>query len=90
MPARLSNIFQIFEKRPKKYNLREGVAGHIRVFTYKALIEFLKDNGFEAIRAFTVINNWPKEYNILHNVEKFLTTINKSFGSRVLIIGKKV
>ena len=30
--------------RPKKYNLREGVAGHIRVFTYKALIEFLKDN----------------------------------------------
>jgi len=76
--------------RPKKYNLREGVAGHIRVFSYKALLDFLKDNGFEAIRAFTVINNWPKEYNILHNVEKFLTTINKSFGSRVLIIGKKV
>ena len=76
--------------RPEKYNLREGVAGHIRVFTYKALIEFLKDNGFEVIRAFTVINNWPKEYNTLHSIEKFLITINKSFGSRILIIGKKV
>jgi len=75
--------------RPQKYNLREGVAGHIRVFTYKALIEFLKDNGFEVIRAFTVINNWPKEYNILHSIEKFSITINKSFGSRILIIGKK-
>lgn len=73
--------------RPKKYSFREGVAGHI---TYKALLEFLKDNGFEIIKAYTVINNWPKEYNLLHYIERLLITVNKSLGSRILVIGKKV
>ncbi|BFI73757.1 SAM-dependent methyltransferase [Nanoarchaeota archaeon] len=75
--------------RPRKYNLREGVAGHIRVFTYKALNEFLEDKGFSIIKSYTVINNWPKEYNILHRFESFLIKINKSFGSRILVIARK-
>ena len=60
------------------------------MFSYKALLEFLKDNGFEVIKAYTVINNWPKEYSLLHHIEKFLITINKSLGSGILVIGKKV
>ncbi|WP_187146914.1 hypothetical protein [Saccharolobus islandicus] len=49
----------------------------------------MKDNGFEIVRAYTVINNWPKEYNILHKIERFLIMLNKSFGSRILLIGRK-
>ena len=75
--------------RPKKYNLREGVAGHIRVFTFKALNEFLEDNGFRILASYTVINNWPSEYKILHPFERFIIKLNKSLGSRILVVAQK-
>ena len=75
--------------RPKKYNLREGVAGHIRVFTFRALNEFLKDNGFQIIASYTTIFTWPNEYKILRTFEKFIIMLNKSLGSRILVVARK-
>ena len=75
--------------RPKKYNLKEGVVGHIRLFTFRALNEFLEDNGFRILTSYSVINTWPTEYKILQLFESFIIKLNKSLGSRILLVAQK-
>jgi len=39
--------------KPRRYNYREGAAGHIRIFTFKAMWQFLEFYGFE-IKKYTL------------------------------------
>lgn len=63
-----------------------NVVGHLRLFTFRALIEFLESYGFRVLSAYTVANTFN---NKLDFVEKLSTKLSSKLASRTIIVAKK-
>lgn len=84
--------------KPKKYNDREGAAGHIRLFTFRALEQFLKYYGFKIERAYTIpaspcVGHRPgdvPENSLVLKLDKLFSKINKRWGSSTIMVVRKL
>lgn len=75
--------------KPRKFNLREGAAGHIRLFTYKSIKEFLDYYGFIIIRMYTIPAPPSNEISLRSPVilfERFLHKISKKLCSQITVL----
>lgn len=78
--------------KPGRFNRREGAAGHIRLFTYRAIKEFLEYNGFYIVRMYTVPTPPSDGLSIRSPVivfERILKKISKKLCSQIIIVAKQ-
>jgi len=79
--------------KPRRYNYREGAAGHIRIFTFKAIREFLEFYGFEINNIYTFgasPSDVVSEKSAIIKMDRFFSKINKKWGSSMIIVAKKI
>jgi SAM-dependent methyltransferase len=77
--------------KPGRFNLHEGAAGHIRLFTYRAIKEFLEYYGFDIIRMYTIPAPTSDDLSRRSPVivfEKILQKISKKLCSAMIIVAK--
>ena len=74
-----------------RFNMHEGAAGHIRIFTYRAIREFLNYYGFSIIRMYTIPASPSDDLSIKSPIivfERILKKISKKLCSQMIIIAK--
>jgi len=78
--------------KPRRYNYREGAAGHIRIFTFKAMWQFLEFYGFEIKKIYTFSTS-PSDIvskkSAIIKLDRFFLKINKKWGSSMIVVAKK-
>jgi SAM-dependent methyltransferase len=77
--------------KPGRFNMREGAAGHIRLFTFRAIKEFLEYYGFSVVRMYTIPAPPSDDLSITSWVilfEKILHKISKKLCSSIIIVAK--
>lgn len=77
--------------KPGRFNKHEGSAGHIRLFTYRAIKEFLEYYGFDVVRMYTISAPPSSDLSLTNPVivfEKVLQKISKKLCSAIIIVAK--
>ena len=77
--------------KPGRFNMHEGAAGHIRLFTYRAIKEFLEYYGFDVVRMYTIPAAPSDDLSLRSPViifERILQKIGKKLCSSIIIVAK--
>lgn len=77
--------------KPGRFNTHEGAAGHIRLFSYRAIKEFLHYYGFDIVRIYTIPAAPSDDLSLKSPViifEKILHKFTKKLCSTIIIVAK--